>query len=181
MFFLQNANPEVSHFASFVYQEAKRAMFGIKKWVECLHFASVTLLFCVFLCIVYLILLQIDMFRKCLCFQFELHMKVHPSACNCVSLVIDKQRNWIQYYVYGNVILQSKYSRQLLDYCYWPWLNLHSCKSLSLLLRLSILPPNILEQHFNRLVQNSKYDLNRNVNTFQSKLKLVSRKMLLSA
>ncbi|CAH8514876.1 unnamed protein product [Schistosoma rodhaini] len=27
-----NADPEVSHFASFVYQEAKRAMFGIKKY-----------------------------------------------------------------------------------------------------------------------------------------------------
>ncbi|CAH8505501.1 unnamed protein product [Schistosoma intercalatum] len=31
-FLNENANPEVSHFASFVYQEAKRAMFGIKKY-----------------------------------------------------------------------------------------------------------------------------------------------------
>ncbi|CAH8505515.1 unnamed protein product [Schistosoma intercalatum] len=32
LFLHENANPEVSHFASFVYQEAKRAMFGIKKY-----------------------------------------------------------------------------------------------------------------------------------------------------
>ncbi|CAH8514977.1 unnamed protein product [Schistosoma rodhaini] len=31
-FLNENADPEVSHFASFVYQEAKRAMFGIKKY-----------------------------------------------------------------------------------------------------------------------------------------------------
>ncbi|CAH8477632.1 unnamed protein product [Schistosoma turkestanicum] len=31
-FLNENPNPEVSHFASFVYQEAKRAMFGVKRY-----------------------------------------------------------------------------------------------------------------------------------------------------